>query len=73
MFNPTKGKGLKPIPGTVPKPGELPQGCKFSDRCEHLIPQCEKKEPALEKINGSAKDDSLHYSRCVRVAEAPWR
>ncbi|MEW6569876.1 MAG: ABC transporter ATP-binding protein [Nitrospirota bacterium] len=57
-----KGKGipLKPIPGTVPKPGELPPGCKFSDRCRYMIPDCQKEEPLLREIIPG------QFARCIR-------
>ena len=45
-----KGIPLKPIPGSVPRPDNLPPGCKFSDRCRYMIPECQKEEPVLREI-----------------------
>ena len=56
----SRGKNLKPIPGFVPSPGHLPDGCKFSDRCFAMVHECTLAEPELEK----AADN--HYSRCIR-------
>lgn len=59
----SREKHLKPIPGFVPSPGHLPDGCKFSDRCFAMIPECTVAEPDLEKTGQN------HYSRCIRWKE----
>jgi len=61
-----KGIPLKPIPGSVPRPEELPSGCKFSDRCRYMIPDCRKEEPALREIIQG------HFARCIRAEEMQW-
>ncbi len=61
-----RGKGLKPIAGTVPRPGELPPGCKFSNRCEYVIEDCLKREPELRAVAEG------HRVRCIRSEEIPW-
>jgi oligopeptide/dipeptide ABC transporter ATP-binding protein len=63
-----KGKGipLKPIPGSVPRPDKLPQGCKFSDRCRYMISDCQKEEPALREILPG------QFARCIRSEEIDW-
>lgn len=35
------------IPGTVPNPLEMPEGCAFSDRCDRCMPICKKSMPSL--------------------------
>lgn len=62
-----RGAKLTPIRGNVPKPGRLPKGCKFSDRCDYAIDACAAEEPALVEVRGG------HMSRCVRAGEAPWK
>jgi oligopeptide/dipeptide ABC transporter ATP-binding protein len=62
----TKGIPLKPIPGSVPRPDKLPSGCKFSDRCGYVIPECQRDEPALREI------DAGHFARCIRSEEMKW-
>ncbi len=62
----TKGIPLKPIPGSVPRPDELPAGCKFSERCRYVIPECRKEEPVLREIT------SGHFARCIRAEEIRW-
>jgi oligopeptide/dipeptide ABC transporter ATP-binding protein len=61
-----KGKQLTPIPGLVPRPGALPPGCKFSDRCGYVIEECRKKEPGLDEITPG------HVARCIRANEISW-
>ena len=60
---PVGGERLSPIAGTVPKPGHLPPGCKFSDRCEYVIKECRSEEPALAELEGGRR------SRCIRAGE----
>ena len=62
----SRGTPLTPIRGMVPKPGELPEGCAFSDRCDHAVDACHLAEPALEEVAPG------HLSRCIRRQEAPW-
>ncbi len=38
---------LVPIPGTVPNPNALPQGCAFSPRCAHATSYCQTRRPPL--------------------------
>lgn len=61
-----KGIPLKPIPGSVPRPDNLPPGCKFSDRCSYMISSCQKEEPALREILPG------HFARCIRSEELKW-
>lgn len=61
-----KGIPLKPIPGSVPKPHEIPPGCRFSNRCPSMIPECEKEEPILREIVPG------HFVRCIRAGDIKW-
>jgi oligopeptide/dipeptide ABC transporter ATP-binding protein len=66
---------LRPIPGTVPKPGHLPPGCKFSDRCGFVLDVCRAGEPDLMAVDngGAAPGDTdnvyPHLARCIRAGE----
>lgn len=62
----TKGIPLKPIAGSVPRPDELPPGCKFSDRCPYVIPDCLKEEPALREIVPG------QFARCIKSEGIEW-
>jgi oligopeptide/dipeptide ABC transporter ATP-binding protein len=61
-----KGTPLKPIPGSVPRPDNLPPGCKFSDRCSYVVSECQKEEPALREIVPG------QFARCIRAEEIEW-
>jgi oligopeptide/dipeptide ABC transporter ATP-binding protein len=63
-----KGKGtpLNPISGSVPRPEELPEGCKYAGRCGYRQPRCEEKEPPFVEVSRE------HYVRCVRTDEIRW-
>ncbi|MBO1038268.1 oligopeptide/dipeptide ABC transporter ATP-binding protein [Brucella pituitosa] len=42
---------LRAIPGTVPDPRHLPQGCAFAPRCLQATEQCEKHIPELRQLS----------------------
>jgi oligopeptide transport system ATP-binding protein len=58
------GEPLEVIPGNVPSPLALPQGCSFHPRCRHRFPEiCDSLIPRLEPC---APD---HLVRCARWRE----
>jgi oligopeptide/dipeptide ABC transporter ATP-binding protein len=61
-----RGEGLKPIRGTVPRPGDLPPGCKFSNRCDFVVSGCRTEEPELRAIREN------HRARCIRAEDMKW-
>ena len=62
---PTLGKGvggrkrLQAIPGLVPSLLDLPPGCRFSDRCPLVVPECRAAEPELRQVTPQ------HRARCI--------
>jgi len=42
---------VKPLPGPVPDPINLPPGCKFHPRCPYAKDICSKVAPVLERFN----------------------
>ena len=42
-----EARRLKTIPGTVPRLGDFPSGCRFHPRCPQAQPECAQKEPDL--------------------------
>ncbi|MBO4990610.1 MAG: ABC transporter ATP-binding protein [Firmicutes bacterium] len=48
---------LKPIPGLVPDPTDLPKGCVFSPRCEHCMDICRERRPETLRLG-------THSLRC---------
>jgi oligopeptide/dipeptide ABC transporter ATP-binding protein len=55
-----KGKGtpLKPIPGSVPRPEEFPEGCRYAGRCDYAKGTCIGKEPPIVEVSDG------HFVRC---------
>jgi peptide/nickel transport system ATP-binding protein len=54
---------LDPIPGLMPDPANLPEGCKFHPRCPHATEQCKNIEPdAIEVTPG-------HFVRCHQFSQ----
>ncbi len=64
-----KEKRLLSIPGNVPHPQNLPDGCKFAPRCEHAKEMCHQKEPELVKVgeNHSVRCFHPQKARCKNV------
>ena len=58
----TPQKTLPSIPGTVPHPLGLPEGCSFQPRCSERMPECERM-PELAVINGESEKGG-HAVRC---------
>ena len=46
---PARRQPLRTIPGAVPSLRQLPQGCRFRDRCERAIEICARIDPPLER------------------------
>jgi oligopeptide/dipeptide ABC transporter ATP-binding protein len=46
---------LRIIQGTVPSPLKLPVGCKFSTRCDEVMPICREREPECIEVGGGRK------------------
>ena len=56
-------KRLKPIKGMMPDPTNLPEGCKFRDRCPYASAECSKKKDRRINLGGE------HYVLCDKVKE----
>ena len=57
-----KTERLTPIPGLMPDPTRLPEGCYFSPRCPHRMDKCGKPVPTC-KLNAA------HQIRCHLYAK----
>jgi peptide/nickel transport system ATP-binding protein len=58
---------LASIPGNVPTPREMPDGCKFAPRCRHATDLCRQQEPLLKQVSDEQK---AHSVRCWLYEEA---
>lgn len=53
---------LKPIPGLMPDPTDLPLGCSFEPRCPYAVERCRNEKPQPITRNG-------HMVECLRYEE----
>ena len=53
-----RGMALTTIPGQVPSLAAMPAGCRFADRCSHVMPQCREAAPDWRSVAAS------HVLRC---------
>jgi len=51
------------IKGRIPDYINPPQGCRFSSRCEHVMPICKKEKPALRDYGGGHEVRCFLYDR----------
>ena len=58
-----KGVALKPIPGLMVDPSNLPKGCAFADRCAYATDKCFESRPALRQVT------ETHTVCCSRYDE----
>ncbi|MGL5977805.1 MAG: ABC transporter ATP-binding protein [Erysipelotrichaceae bacterium] len=57
-LNSAKDERLDAIPGSVPHPLNLPEGCKFAPRCKYATDKCRATAPELEEVSPG------HFIRC---------
>ena len=53
MSSGVKEDRLHPIPGLMPDPADLPEGCKFSPRCPKCMDICLKENPPVYQMSDS--------------------
>lgn len=58
-----KKESLYSIPGNVPKPGSIQQGCRFAPRCEFATERCVTENPPLYESS------KAHKARCFLLEE----
>ena len=51
------------IPGTPPSLVNLPEGCRFAERCKYATASCRRAAPAVTEVEPG------HFVKCVRVME----
>jgi peptide/nickel transport system ATP-binding protein len=60
----TRTARLTPIPGLMPDPSNLPDGCAFQERCSHCMDICRQQHPAKTT-------DGTHSILCHLYGERP--
>lgn len=58
-----KVERLQSIPGNVPIPSKMPEGCKFAPRCPHAMERCWAEEPTYDAYSEN------HHVRCFLYEE----
>lgn len=56
-------KRLKSIPGLMPDPTDLPEGCSFAARCAYATEECRKQKCGLSEVGNG------HFVRCIHRLE----
>ena len=56
----TTEKRLRPIKGLIPDPTNLPEGCKFCERCPQAGKDCESSDPPVIEVGPG------HLVKCLR-------
>ena len=59
----TDAHRLQSIPGHMVDPTDLPEGCKFADRCKYCTDRCRKENPALHQLSDT------HFIKCHKFEE----
>ena len=54
---------LEPIPGMMPDPSNLPEGCSFSPRCPYATDRCRQERPEPQELKPG------HFVACFYAAE----
>lgn len=60
---------LEPIPGVVPHPLALPNGCKFAPRCKYCTQKCVEEEPELIEVAPGQKVRCFYPEKEVRRSD----
>ncbi len=64
-----KQERLYSIPGNVPKPGSIKNGCRFAARCEYVMDRCLKESPELYGLDGHRTRCFLHDEESSKEGE----
>jgi oligopeptide/dipeptide ABC transporter ATP-binding protein len=66
----TKNERLYMIPGAVPLLNQIPQGCRFSNRCPYAEDRCRTEQQELVDFSGPPEQTQIsHRVRCWKAPE----
>ncbi len=60
---------LQAIPGVVPNPAFMPEGCRFHPRCQYATDECKRKQPELTDLGSGHEVACLRYKEIVATKE----
>ena len=60
-----KSNRLDVIPGSVPHPLDLPEGCKFAPRCKFATDKCKREEPQLIDVGAGQSVRCFYPEKAV--------
>ncbi|PSQ01643.1 peptide ABC transporter ATP-binding protein [Halobacteriales archaeon QS_4_69_31] len=61
---PNKGEETDGIPGRLPDPTDLPDGCRFAPRCEHAVGECEiGDQPEMVELTRDHEVSCVYYQQ----------
>jgi oligopeptide/dipeptide ABC transporter ATP-binding protein len=63
--NQPRSGDLQGLAGSVPLPGEWPDGCTFADRCAYRVDRCDQTEPSLDGIEHAVR---CHLAQDLELA-----
>ena len=69
-LNTPKDQRLEAIPGSVPNPLYLPEGCKFAPRCKYCTEKCKASEPTLQQIGPNQYIRRFYPEKAMRKEHA---
>ena len=69
LLSTNQGDRLDMIPGAVPHPLDLPNGCKFAPRCKYATEKCRCQEPELTPVSDEQQIRCFYPRKGVRNNE----
>jgi len=66
LLSGNQGNRLEAIPGAVPHPLDLPNGCRFAPRCKYKTEKCEQQMPELIKVSDEQSVRCFYPEKGVR-------
>ena len=67
----SRGAPLAAIPGSVPPPGALPEGCSFSPRCPRRFEPCSTAHPGTTELGGGRRVKCYLYGPTIENVGEP--
>ena len=63
-----RDEALYQIPGAMPRPGSIPEGCPFAPRCDRVMDQCRAVRPELRSLSGDREAACYLFDEAGEIA-----